>query len=86
MKSKKLAEEADAIQEERFGTKPLKMAKTIQIKIKQNKEYPGWIVQVFINGKLNEDKSYHTDCYEDAQNTRCNMVMEAKEHPECYQN
>jgi hypothetical protein len=62
------------------------MKKTkVKFKIRQDKEWNEWIVEVRINGELSEEKSYHTDDRDDAISTKHKMEQELIEHPERYQ-
>lgn len=49
-----------------------------------DKDWEEWQVRVWINNKLDEAKTYHTDDKEDAQDTMICMKKELRDHPERY--
>ena len=57
----------------------------VKFTIKRDTEWDEWIVEVWIDGKINEAKSYHTDDKQDAIDTHIHMKQELIEHPERYQ-
>jgi len=57
----------------------------VKFRVRFDKEWDEYQVQVRINGKLNEAKTYHTDDQDDAISTKHAMQKELQEHPERYQ-
>ena len=57
---------------------------TVQMRVRYDNDWEEYVVQVKINGKLNEDKSYHTDDGDDAIGTMHRMLGEAQRNPERY--
>jgi len=57
----------------------------VRMNVKYDNNWEEYVVQVFINGILDDDKSYHTDDGDDAISTMHTMLAEAQNHPERYQ-
>ena len=60
------------------------MKTNVKFKIYHDKDLEEYQVQVWINGTLNKDKTYHTDDREDALATKQVMQKELVEHPDRY--
>ncbi|KKM75370.1 hypothetical protein LCGC14_1390930 [marine sediment metagenome] len=63
------------------GTLPV-----VKTRIKHLVDWNEYVVEVFIDGILNEEKSYHTDDKQDAKDTQKVMELEVIEYPERYRN
>lgn len=57
----------------------------VKIKMRYDSKWEEYQVQVWIDGKLDEDKTYHTNDKDDAIRTKHAMKQEAVDHPERYQ-
>ena len=48
----------------------------VTFKVHHDKEWDEWQVRVYVNGVLNEARTYHTDDKEDAEVTMATMILE----------